>query len=336
MEGTAFPGGIPQSVHTEVPRGSTMVVQPDTAWLPGSPMRYRLAILTLDNWPFVEISSGEFEEIKDAKTKLTIALELEEKFELLVDNYAEFERTLLDLTLTNMIRQEWVWTSFMNQRQLVNRRIANFLMSARLYTDQAKQDIATMYGAESQAADDLNKAFDRESDESLGYRVMKEIRNHTQHRALPVGELSYPGTHQQDGKSGVRFGIQLQLDVDELRNDPRFNRRLLAEVEQNDAARDLTHMTRQYMESLSRVHESVRGLTEAGVAVWTAKIDDVVETARTKIGHTLGLAAVRQEDEGLTEKVYVFSDLAKRARGMRVRYPNLKFSARWYVSSAIS
>ena len=300
-------------------------------------MRHRLAILSLDNWPFVEISSGDFDEIKDAKTKLTIALELEEKFELLVENYAEYERTLLDLTLTNMIRQDWVWTNFMDQRQLVNRRVANFLMTAQLYIDQAKHDIATMYGRESQAARDLKRAFDRESEESLGYRVMKKIRNHAQHRALPVGALSYPGTHQQDGKSSVRFGIELQLDLDELRDDPRCDRQLLAELEENGAARDLTCMTRQFMESLSRVHESVRGLTEAEVAVWTAKIDDVVETANAKIGHTLGLAAVSQEDEGTyREKVYVFPDLAKRARDMRTRYQNLKFSSGWYVSSALS
>ena len=149
------------------------VLQSDSAGsLEHDDMIHRLAILTLDNWPFAEISSAEFDAIKDAKTKLTIALEIEEKFELLVENYAEYERTLLDLTLTNMIRQAYVWTSFMDQSELINRRIANFLMTAQLYMDQAKHDIAPMCGRRSKAADELKTAFDRESEQSLGYRVL--------------------------------------------------------------------------------------------------------------------------------------------------------------------
>ena len=300
-------------------------------------MRHRLAILSLDKWPFIEISSDEFRQIKGAKTKLTVALEIEEKFELLVENYTEYERTLLDLTLTNMVRQDYVWDSFMDHRQLVNRRIANFLMAAQLYIDQAKHDMATMFGRKSAAAENLSKAFDRESDQSLGYRVMKEIRNYAQHRALPVGPLGYPGKRQQDGKSAVRFGIQPQLDVDELRSDPSFKGTVLAEIEKEPAAQDLTYMIRQFIESLSRVHEAVRDLTEPEVAVWTLKLDNVVERARTEIGHTIGLAAVEQEEEGsYRDKVYVFADLAKRVHDMRSRYRNLKFASGWYVSSGVA
>jgi hypothetical protein len=300
-------------------------------------MKHSLAILTLDKWPSVEITGEEFQNIKNAKTSLIIALGIEEKFTLLVENYAEYERTLLDLTLTKMIRQDYEWTSLMDDTQLVNRRIANVLMASQLYIDQATHDISSMFGRKSAAASDLRTAFDRESQQSLGYRVMRELRNQVQHRTLLVGNLSYPSTHHQDGKSGTRFGIQIQLDVDELQNDSRFDRQVRAEIEGQESARDLTAMTRGSLESLSRLHQVVRTLTEARFKACATKSDEVLQTAQREIGHLTGLAAVERDDDGtLREKVYLFPDLAKRVHYMRSRYKELKFSSGWYVSSGLA
>jgi hypothetical protein len=49
----------------------------------------------------VDIGADEFCAIEEAKAKLTAILGIEEKFALLVENYAEYERTLLDLSLKN-------------------------------------------------------------------------------------------------------------------------------------------------------------------------------------------------------------------------------------------
>jgi len=298
-------------------------------------MKYGLAILTLDNWPFVEITTEEFKQIKAAKTNLMVALAIEEKFEILTENYAEYERALLDLTLEYMIHQDFEWSSVMDHIQLVNRRIANLLTAAQLYIDQSKHDMATMFGRES--VRDLKKKFDEEAAQSLGYRVMEEIRNHVQHRGLPVGLLAFPGDHHEEaGKTCVRFRIHPELDTDELRTDPGFDRSVLVEIEQQEDARDLTLMIRQFIAGLSRVHESVRDLADREVTSWTATFDNALETARTEIKHLVGLAAVEQDDEGnYCDKVYVLADLPKRVHEMRKRYRNLKSCSHWYVSSRV-
>ena len=50
--------------------------------------KHCLRIASLDPWPSVEIGSDEFRAIKEAKAKLTTVLGIEEKFALLVENYA--------------------------------------------------------------------------------------------------------------------------------------------------------------------------------------------------------------------------------------------------------
>src|SRR5947208_13497242 len=100
-------------------------------------MTYGLTILAIGNTAFLEITPDEFRQIKTAKLIAMTALAIEEKFEILVENYSEYERTLLDLTLGKMIRMNFDAVSFAADRQLINRRIANLLMAARLYIDQA-------------------------------------------------------------------------------------------------------------------------------------------------------------------------------------------------------
>jgi hypothetical protein len=222
-------------------------------------MKYGLAILTLDNWPFIEITAEAFQGLKLAHSNVATALAVEEKFEILIENYSEYEQTLLNLTLRKMIRQDYEMALFADDRQVLNRRIANVLTSARLYINQTQHDFATAYGAKSPQLGCLRAAFSREYDQSLGYRVMEAIRNYVQHRALPVGTLTYQnGWHEENGEQCLRRGIDVELDVDGVRNDDDFRPDVLRQIEQNTRARDLTLMIRQFIEGLSRVHTTRR------------------------------------------------------------------------------
>jgi hypothetical protein len=299
-------------------------------------MIHRLAITTLDPWPSIAITAEDFRDIRKAKTNLMTALGIEEKFALLVENYTDYERTLLDLSLKNMVQQGWLWDSFMDDMQMVNRRIANLLMAAALYADEISHDISGIFGRKSQAATDLRGTFETEAKQSLEYRVMKELRNHVQHRDLAVGKLSYPGSHQADGKSGVRFGIQVDLDADGLCSSPRIDPVAITDL-QSPAARDMTAVLRKSLESLSRIHEVVRQLTESEVDTHLAKMEDVLKVAQAEIGHLIGLAAIEQSDDGIRrETIPVFRELSERVRQMRTRYRNLKFCSGWYVSSGLA
>lgn len=290
-------------------------------------MRHGLTILAIGTWPLVEISFEEFQRIRSAKENVMTALAIEEKFEILVESYREYEGTILDLALKRMIRGEFEWGTFSDDRQLLDRRTANLLTAARTYTNQAPKDVNHMCGRKSETARGVEPAFSREREKSLGFRAMEEIRDHMQHRALIVGRLSYPSARLHDqANSRVRFGVEARLDVEEMRSDPRFDRAILAEIEYQKPAQDLTFVVRQYVEGLSRIHLAIRDSTGQAVDDWTVTLDTAIEKARTKIENTLGLAAVEETAEGnYREEIHLVADITKRLHEMRQRYRNLKF-----------
>ena len=296
--------------------------------------KHCLRIASLDPWPSVDIGADEFRGIKEAKAKLTTILGIEDKFALLVENYLEYERTLLDLSLKNMINQEWVWSGFMDDMLLVNRRIANLLTSATLYLYQVPKDLNSILGRKSKAAEAFKDAWAAEEARSLEFRVMRELRNHIQHRDLAIGNLSYPGSHKKDGKSGVRFGIEVALDVRGICADSRIE--VSKEDIRADAAKDVTAVLRKSMDSLSRIHEWARQKTEEVVVGTLQTIDQTLKIAEVEIKHLHGLAAVEYDDDETQDVVYVFEDLPKRVKQMRARYGNLKLCSGWYVSSGLS
>ena len=99
----------------------------------------------------------------------------------------------------------------------------------------------------------------------------------------------------------------------------------------------MTAVLRKSLESLSRIHEFVRQLTEPEVDTRLAKMEDVLKVAQAEIGHLIGLAAIEQSDDGMRrETIPVFRELSERVRQMRTRYRNLKFCSGWYVSSGLA
>ncbi len=74
-------------------------------------------------WPFVEITGDHFRELKTAKQNISILLGIEEKFEMVIDNYLEYERDVLGLALVHMASREVTWESFRDAGALVNRQL---------------------------------------------------------------------------------------------------------------------------------------------------------------------------------------------------------------------
>jgi hypothetical protein len=65
-------------------------------------MKYVLAKITAGSRGFVEISKEEYSQIKSAKANLLEALFIEEKFNVVIDNYLELETDLLACTARYM------------------------------------------------------------------------------------------------------------------------------------------------------------------------------------------------------------------------------------------
>jgi hypothetical protein len=114
-------------------------------------MRYALRRLVLGVRDFIEISEDEFNTLKLTQEKLLDVLNIEATFDLLLENYTEFEQDLLRLGLRLSLFGEH--GEPLGPRREMNRRLSNLLSSARFYLHRVPQDLNTIYGASSKQSD---------------------------------------------------------------------------------------------------------------------------------------------------------------------------------------
>ena len=209
-----------------------------------SNLTYRVHRGVLGKWPIMRVSQQEFEMVWKAKHDIFLLLGMEEKFGMVIDNYLEFEREMLALTLLHMAAASLDWSSFQDSMVLANRRLANCLTVARLYLDQIRHDLKEIYGPDGPAVQRVVLESSKQYDRLLGYRVMESLRNVLQHRALPVTGLSYPSTWE-DRKRGERlhFGLKITLDPVRLREGGGVKKSVLEEIESGVESKALPSKT---------------------------------------------------------------------------------------------
>jgi len=95
-------------------------------------MQYGITKLLIGSNNCLDISQEEFEEAKIAKHSLVEVLSIEEKHNLILDNYAEYESELLGLGLKRMLFSDRNWSSFESEIHIVGRRLINLLTTCRL------------------------------------------------------------------------------------------------------------------------------------------------------------------------------------------------------------
>jgi hypothetical protein len=169
--------------------------------------------------PEIPLSGERFDRLKRAWSVHVATLAIEEKFDLAISNFAEFEQELLSLSVRHLIRRDHQWDQMSTDRLLLNRRLINLLSTCRLYIDQVKHDTGSAE-LPNGTRELFKRALAKEYDRSLGYRVMEALRNFMQHKSLPVTGISYPiARREKDEKAFFRFGIGLGLSVERLDDD---------------------------------------------------------------------------------------------------------------------
>jgi len=233
-------------------------------------MQYLLRNSLFPSDPHVTITAEQYAEFGRARETLGAALAIEETYEILVTNYLEFERQILDATINFMVRQHASYSEFFDSRLGANVHLVNLLTAARLYVEQLKHNVRLCLQDKSDAKEIVDNLCKREYDRSKDYRVMDALRNHVQHRGAPV-HLTRLGADWTSSpqKSLLEFSMDLVSQRSVLEQDDIVPRRILAEVSEEI---DLKATTRGYVESISNIHHSVR-----------KNIDDSVIAARQLI-----------------------------------------------------
>jgi hypothetical protein len=132
----------------------------------------------------VEIDVKRFEAVESAKNVCLFALGLEEKFQLVVDNYIEWETELLKQAQASILRQTNKFEA-MQHRIVLARRLTNVLTGFRLFVDQADHALSKIFGNPSDELQTIKQFKAKLYDNCFGYRFLEALRNHVQHCDFP-------------------------------------------------------------------------------------------------------------------------------------------------------
>jgi hypothetical protein len=287
-------------------------------------VRYTLKRRVLGAPDSIEISEVEFNLWKSTQKNLFTVLSIEVTFDLLLENYAEFERDCLGLTHRFLLFRQH--GESLGPKREINRRMANLLSSARLYVEQVPQDLDAIYSLDKrpdkrrrQADSEQAKAFIHCCNRqrvSFAYCAMHALRDYAQHFGIPVHEVLHHLTREDmDPGSPLRAGLHLFVDVNRLALDLLFDPGVLKKLKcgaNRYGCVELTPFVPEYMEKLCTVHESLRGRLSADVALWDQTIIGVLVRARAAFGGDVsGLAVVAEEPHDQGEYLGVeFADIA--------------------------
>lgn len=228
--------------------------------------------------PAYQMTEEDFFKAKNAYNICLILLWIEEKFEIISQNYYEWEKEIKDSYDFFLANQDS--SPDCNKRQLQfghkeiiihNRRLNNFLSSVRLYQDQTLKNLSSlekltrMTSLEGQFKKKTNELYDR----SLAYQIMEFIRNYMQHQGLIVTKLTVfiPFFNRV---VGAILPYHVEIDINELRSVKGFDNKINRKRELNDLTDkwlNLIGLVREYYKLLVELHDKLREITSSASSV---------------------------------------------------------------------
>lgn len=300
---------------------------------------FKLIRLTLGAGKSVAISSDDYTAIVRAKRGLLVALALEEKFSVLLENYAEYEEELLRLALRDAVFGQHSWGTFQEARYGVNRRLVNLLSAVRLYRDHVNHELIGLYGRRGAVPALYQERLSAERNNTLAHRAMEAIRDHGQHQSFPIHALSVEIGSDRHSQPTVhaRHSVHPFVTVAELSKASRFPRAVVRELEARGPRVQLTPMVREYVASIARVHVAIREAMSKDVSDWDVTLMAAVERAQQSFGDVNAIAAARIVETEDGDEEYdveeLFDDPIQRRLHLVARASRAQFVGRSYVTS---
>jgi hypothetical protein len=209
--------------------------------------------------PQLALSKNEYDDLVLAREIDFSQVAIENKYQLLLDNYVEFEEDLLRFSLNWAIRTPDPWDALRIAHQLFDRRVLNFLSSARMYLDQIPGVLSTASLHPEVSKEFFKQKTSDQYDSSLAYRVCEALRNYTQHKDLPVHGVSHGFRREPDDVNNIIVNYSgLHLDISKLESDGKFKSKVLDELRKEKDRPDLKNYLRLYMHSLGLIHLELR------------------------------------------------------------------------------
>jgi hypothetical protein len=136
----------------------------------------------------------------------------------------------------------------------INRALANFVSTFRLYLDHTKTRIEHRYGSSSASLLEFRAATSTAFDRSFAYRFVYQARDYTVHCGLPIVHASMQGAVDENGNP--EHHLSYHLDAQHLlRTGPSYWRgKVKQDLEARDTPIDVEPIIVQAMVEITEVH----------------------------------------------------------------------------------
>lgn len=280
-------------------------------------MEYGLTRRTLDCRHFVPLTGDSFAAAKEAKFRVIRMLAVEEKLDMVLANYIEFEHAILQITLEKAISHLDGWSEGRAIVLSINRRLANLLTTCRLYLDHLPHETEPLLA---NSRDLLKRLTAEQYDARLGYRAMEALRNYAQHRGLPLHTLTLGG-RWVDAEGGRRreHTTPLYVQIDSLRADGKFKESVLKELAVQGDKVPLKPLVRDYVTGIMTVHIGLRKAVQDLITESEQRLESMMTLYRQTEDNILGLAVVARLDHTVEEHTDIFPDFMQRRRELSLK-----------------
>ena len=221
--------------------------------------KYHLGTITLETDKILELEEDEYTSLINAKNILSIALNIEEKYDVALCNYMEFEKEQLNITMDNLVNNiHFDYIRTYEMLSILNRRLINFLSTGRKYTELVAGLAAKCTTNNLETETSIKKLLSESYEECLDYRMMEALRNHVNHSGLAVHKVTAPSTWTIDENhkaDQLDFNIEIYAIKKILEENSKFKKTVLKELPEKF---DLKKGARSYIGAISSAHEKVR------------------------------------------------------------------------------
>lgn len=289
----------------------------------------------LGRQPEESVSDADFQSISDATSDFRVALDIEEKFDLVLSNYVEYEMELISLALGDSIFRGVDWSSMRIDSHRVVRRVVNVLTSTRLYVDQVQHALSGQGSSVLGVNTDLKPVFAGQYDRRLGYRVMEAMRNVVQHESTAFVGLRCGMNTVGTASQLHRFRADAVVDTTALKTTS-FKRKVLNELGSLGSEFSMSVMMRDYLEGLAVAHESIRSMCTARLAASESVIRAAAERGRQLLGDKpMGLCLVAREHSRPSRPVFINTHLIDQHTTLIRKNCDLSTLSKRFVTSEV-
>lgn len=212
----------------------------------------------------IEIDKGRIDILETAYCDISQSIFLEEKFDILLENYSEYEKDLLTIAWDSILYLNYDLLNSVNVRDLITRKIINLLGTLYIFKSQWKKHLRAMSWItpiEIKKIEDLEK---RVKNELLGFRFCCKLRNYATHNDLPVSlyKTSLNVDEKLNDKPYLRSAVIPCIELEDLIKDKEMMKFKKEFMEKTDKDIDLRPLIRESILGLAKMNNHIRETLE--------------------------------------------------------------------------